>query len=83
MIVRIAGPMRVGAFIGYYYLFSFSSQLVTTPIYGAIQDAVGHYQSLFVYASVTFVLAIGCLFFVKHGEISKEERVSAEPLQDK
>ena len=72
MIVRIAGPMRVGAFIGYYYLFSFSSQLVTTPIYGAIQDAVGQYQSLFVYAAVTFVLAIGCLVFVKHGEETKK-----------
>jgi len=68
MVVRIAGPMRIGAFIGYYYLFSFSSQLVTTPIYGAIQDYVGHYHSLFVYAAVTFVLAIICLFFVKHGE---------------
>ena len=68
MVVRIAGPMRVGAFIGYYYLFSFSSQIVTTPIYGWIRDMVGHYQSLFVYAAVTFVLAFTCLFFVKHGE---------------
>ncbi|MCL2717983.1 MAG: MFS transporter [Lachnospiraceae bacterium] len=68
MIVRIAGPLKIGTFIGYYYLFSFSSQIVTTPIYGAIYDYVGHYQSLFIYASVTFILAFGCLFFVKHGE---------------
>lgn len=72
MVVRIAGPMRIGAFIGYYYLFSFSSQLVTTPIYGAIQDLVGHYQSLFVYAAVTFGLAIVCLLFVRHGEESTD-----------
>ena len=68
MIVRISGPMKVGVFIGYYYLFSFSSQLVTTPIYGFIHDLVGNYYSLFVYAAITFVLAFICLFFVKHGE---------------
>jgi len=79
MVVRIAGPMKVGAFIGYYYLFSFSSQLVTTPIYGAIRDAVGHYQSLFVYAAVTFVLAFACLFFVRHGEEAKPAAVQGEP----
>ena len=68
MVVRIAGPLKIGTFIGYYYLFSFSSQIITTPIYGAIRDFVGHYQSLFVYAAVTFTLAFICLFFVKHGE---------------
>jgi MFS family permease len=68
MIVRIAGPLKIGTFIGYYYLFSFSSQIITTPVYGAVRDLVGHYQSLFVYAAVAFILAFGCLFFVKHGE---------------
>jgi predicted MFS family arabinose efflux permease len=68
MVVRIAGPMKVGTFIGYYYLFSFSAQIITTPIFGAIRDAVGYYQSLFVYAAVTFTLAFFCLIFVRHGE---------------
>jgi len=68
MIVRIAGPVKIGAFIGYYYLFSFSAQLVTTPVYGLIRDIVGNYQSLFIYAAVTFVLAFVCLLFVRHGE---------------
>jgi predicted MFS family arabinose efflux permease len=72
MIVRIAGRMQVGTFIGYYYLFSFSAQFVTTPIFGAIRDAVGYYQSLFVYAAVTFVLAFFCLIFVRHGEVDEE-----------
>lgn len=74
MITRIAGPMRVGTFIGYYYLFSFSAQIITTPIYGIIHDIVGTYSSLFVYAAVTFVIAFICLFFVKHGEESSPEK---------
>ena len=68
MVVRIAGPMKIGMFIGYYYMFSFSSQIITPPIYGAIRDLVGNYQSLFVYAAITFAIAFVCLFFVKHGE---------------
>jgi MFS family permease len=84
MIVKIAGPMRVGTFIGYYYLFSFSAQLVTTPIYGAIRDYVGHYQSLFVYAGVMFVLAFTCLLFVRHGEESKMPiQAEEEDLEEK
>jgi len=78
MIVRIAGPMKIGTFIGYYYLFSFSGQIITTPIYGAIRDAVGHYQSLFVYAAVTFALAFICLLFVRHGEEEKNAAAQAE-----
>lgn len=78
MIVRISGPMKVGVFIGYYYLFSFSSQLVTTPIYGFIHDLVGNYYSLFVYAAITFVLAFICLLFVKHGEENSESTNSSD-----
>ena len=68
MVVRLSGESKIGTFIGYYYLFSFSSQIITTPIFGAIRDAVGYYQSLFVYASVALLIAFLCLFFVKHGE---------------
>ncbi|MDR2572340.1 MAG: MFS transporter [Oscillospiraceae bacterium] len=73
MIVRIAGPMRIGTFIGYYYLFSFSSQLVTTPIYGAIHDIVDTYSSLFIYAAISFGVAFICMSFVRHGEEGNEE----------
>ncbi|MCL2056933.1 MAG: MFS transporter [Oscillospiraceae bacterium] len=68
MIVRLAGVTKIGTFIGYYYLFSFSSQLITAPLYGIIHDAVGDYRSLFVYACATFAIAMLCLFFVRHGE---------------
>jgi len=72
MVVRIAGPKKIGTFIGYYYLFSFSAQLITTPIYGLIHDLVGNFQSLFVYACVTLAFAVVLLFFVRHGENPEE-----------
>jgi len=68
MIVRIAGPQKIGTFIGYYYFFSFSAQLITTPIAGFVRDMVGYYQSIFVYACVVMSVAAALLFFVKHGE---------------
>ena len=68
MIAKMSGPQRVGAFIGYYYLFSFSAQIITPPLFGWIRDVVGHFQVMFVYAIVGFALAIVCMFFVKHGE---------------
>ena len=71
MITKMSGPMRIGTFIGYYYLFSFSANIVTTPIFGLIRDFVGHYQVLFSYAVVCFLLAIACLVFVKHGEVAQ------------
>ncbi|MCL1993509.1 MAG: MFS transporter [Spirochaetes bacterium] len=68
MIARISGQAKIGLFIGYYYLFSFSSQLITTPLYGFIYDVVGDYRSLWIYAAITFTLAFVCLLFVRHGE---------------
>ena len=68
MVVRISGPAKIGLFIGYYYLFSFSAQLITTPLYGKIYDIVGNHQALWIYALITFALAIICLLFVRHGE---------------
>ena len=78
MIVRISGPMKIGLFIGYYYLFSFSAQLITTPLYGLILDFVDNYQSLWVYAIVTFVLAGICLSLVRHGEEESKSPASSE-----
>ena len=69
MITRISGPMRIGAFIGYYYLFSFSAQIITPPLLGLIRDIVGYYEVLFVYAIIGFIIAIIFMRFVKHGEI--------------
>ncbi|MCL2572655.1 MAG: MFS transporter [Defluviitaleaceae bacterium] len=72
MITRISGPLRIGAFIGYYYLFSFGAQIVTPPLLGWIRDMVGYYEILFIYAIVGFAIAIFFMLKVRHGEIDSE-----------
>ena len=68
MIVKLSGADRMGTFIGYYYFFSFSSQIVSPVLFGYIRDIIGNYQVLFVYSSIALIFAALCLFFVKHGE---------------
>jgi MFS family permease len=68
MVVRLSGEEKVGTFIGYYYFFSFSSQIISPVLFGLIRDLVGHYKVLFLYACIAFVLAAVSLFFVRHGE---------------
>jgi len=68
MVVRLSGEGKIGTFIGYYYSFSFSSQIVSPILFGFIRDLVGHYKVLFLYACIAFALAMTCLFFVRHGE---------------
>ena len=79
MVVRLSGEDKVGAFIGYYYFFSFSSQIVSPVLFGFIRDIVGDYKVLFLYACIAFVLAAISLFFVRHGE-DKVESVSASQV---
>jgi len=79
MVTRISGPMRIGAFIGYYYLFSFSAQIVTPPLLGLVRDIVGYYEVLFIYAIIGFAISIVLMLFVKHGEINSEH---TEPMAD-
>ena len=68
MVVQLSGEEKVGAFVGYYYFFSFSSQIVSPILFGFIRDMVGHYKVLFLYACIAFLLAGLSLLFVRHGE---------------
>jgi len=77
MVTRISGPLRIGAFIGYYYLFSFSAQIITPPLLGLIRDIVGYYEVLFIYAIIGFAISIVLMLFVRHGEINSEH---TEPI---
>ena len=70
MVVRLSGDTKIGTYIGYYYFFSFSSQIISPILFGFIRDIVGHYKVLFLYACIAFAVAIVCLFFVRHGEDS-------------
>jgi len=82
MVVRLSGEEKVGAFVGYYYFFSFSSQIVSPILFGFIRDITGSYKVLFLYACIAFVLAGISLFFVRHGEDEREQVSAIQVLEE-
>jgi len=81
MVVKLSGEDKVGAFVGYYYFFSFSSQIVSPILFGFIRDMVGHYRVLFLYACIAFIVAAVSLFFVRHGEDNNEPVTATQVLE--
>jgi MFS family permease len=81
MVVKLSGASKIGTYIGYYYFFSFSSQIVSPILFGFIRDVVGHYKVLFLYSCIAFTLAIVVLFFVKHGEDQIETTSATQVLE--
>ena len=81
MVVRLSGEGKLGTFVGYYYFFSFASQIVSPILFGFIRDMVGTYKVLFLYACIAFALAIISLFFVRHGEDEAEHTSAAQVLE--
>ena len=81
MVVKLSGEDKVGAFVGYYYFFSFSSQIVSPILFGFIRDMVGHYRVLFLYACIAFIIAAASLFFVRHGEDNSEPVTATQVLE--
>jgi MFS family permease len=80
MVVRLSGENRIGTFIGYYYFFSFLSQIISPVLFGFIRDVVGHYKVLFLYSCIAFAFAVVCLLFVHHGEDTPEKTNAAQVL---
>jgi len=72
-VVSFTGEESIGTFVGYYYLFSFSAQVVSPTLFGLIRDLAGHYNVLFVYASAPLAAAIVCVALMK-----KEKRAEVE-----
>ena len=73
MVVELAKWKDIGKYTGFYYFFSFSASIISPILFGKIRDMAGHYEVLFIYAPVTFILAFVCMLFVKHGEVKKVE----------
>ncbi|MCL2322905.1 MAG: MFS transporter [Oscillospiraceae bacterium] len=80
MVVKLSGEEKVGTFVGYYYFFSFGSQIISPILFGYIRDLVGQYRVLFLYSSIAFALALACLIFVRHGEDEPSSTSTAEVL---
>lgn len=76
MVVEFASDETIGAFTGYYYLFSFTAAIVSPILYGFIQDRTQDFGLLFFYAVICFAVALISMFFVRHGDYvdsSKED----------
>lgn len=68
MVLEFSTEKSVGAFTGYYYLFSFTAAIVSPILYGAIQDFFQDNGLLFLFAVICFAIAFGSMLFVKHGD---------------
>ena len=77
LVLEIGGNDRVGTFTGYYYTATFSAQIASPIVYGAVRMLSGTYMSLFVYSPIMFVLSMLCILFVKHGEALPDEVIKA------
>ncbi len=68
LVLEIGGIDKVGTFTGYYYTATFSAQIASPIVYGMVAMVSGTYMSLFYYSPIAFVICVGLLMFVKHGE---------------
>lgn len=68
MVLEFSSERSIGAFTGYYYLFSFTAAIVSPILFGAIQDYFGSNDMLFLFAVICFGLALIAMFFVQHGD---------------
>lgn len=68
MVLEFSSERSIGAFTGYYYLFSFTAAIVSPILYGAIQDYFHDNSLLFMFAVICFAIALGSMVFVRHGD---------------
>ena len=73
LVLEIGGIDKVGTFTGYYYTATFSAQIASPIVYGVVAMVSGTYMSLFYYSPIAFVICVGLLMFVKHGEAIPQE----------
>ena len=80
MVVEMSKYGNIGVYTGYYYTASMGAQIITPIFSGILMDALG-LDILFVYSAIFVALAFIPMFFVKHGEpvkIDKVEEVAPE-----
>lgn len=68
MVLEFASEKNIGAFTGYYYLFSLTAAIVSPIFFGAIQDIFDSNGLLFLFAIICFSIAFFFMQFVKHGD---------------
>ena len=68
---------KIGTYTGLYYFFSYMAAIFGPMIVGFMTDAFG-LPTLLINASIFFVAALICMFFVKRGEIELTEEEKYE-----
>lgn len=66
MVLEHGNENEMGTFTGYYYLFSFSASIISPILFGLVRDITGSFQSLFIYATIAFLLALLAILKVAH-----------------
>ncbi len=68
MVLEFSSEKNIGAFTGYYYLFSFTAAIISPIFYGFIQDFFKTNELLFLFAVICFGIALMSMTQVKHGD---------------
>lgn len=80
MVVEMTSSGRIGKYTGYYYLFSMLSAIVSPILFGFLKDFLGD-EFLFVYSSISMVLAFFFMMLVRHGEPKMEVKSAFEGIE--
>lgn len=77
MVVELATGSDVGKYTGYYYTFSMAAQIMTPILSGTLMapEVLGR-AVLFPYATFFVALSFITMLFVKHGDVSAEDKKS-------
>lgn len=80
MVVEMTSNKGIGKYTGYYYFFSMMAAIVSPILFGFLKDIIGD-QFLFIYSSISMVLAFFFMMLVKHGEARPEAKSAFENIE--
>lgn len=86
MVVEMTSNKGIGKYTGYYYFFSMLAAIVSPILFGFIKDRIDYAggrgdEFLFVYSSISMVIAFFFMMLVKHGESKPEAKSAFEGIE--
>lgn len=81
MVVEMTSSKGIGKYTGYYYFFSMLAAIVSPILYGYIKDLLNSDSYLFIYSSISMVLAFFFMMLVKHGEAKPVGKSAFEGIE--
>lgn len=80
MVVEMTSSKGIGKYTGYYYFFSMLAAIVSPIAYGGIKDYLGD-DFMFIYATISMVIALFFMMLVKHGEAQTVVKSTFENIE--